>query len=261
MYQHAMHDLCTTLKLTGRVLVGMSDDAEGINGTLAGFDREDVLAYTYALLGKEWCSNPENDTGEIVRFGSSDNTDEDGDEGENARRGDNDTSRNANNVRRSEAVHTFWTKAEPFFNAAKAPVLTLASPADFKWSSVGDSKSGGEDTCADAAVFPDLQIKLVKEIIGTGGVLSSITIKDTSEGYLTPKQWHEEMKSMKESKNAGTDVDEDTDTVLIDCRNHKEFEIGHFNRYVCALHVTVLCEQVESNEAQISNETQSICVV
>jgi Predicted sulfurtransferase len=57
LYQKAMQDLCLTLKLTGRVLIGMSDDAEGINGTLAGDDERNVLAYTYAMLGREWCTN------------------------------------------------------------------------------------------------------------------------------------------------------------------------------------------------------------
>ena len=62
IYQNAMYDLCETLHLTGRVLVGMSDNAEGINGTLAGDNKNDVLAYTYAMLGHDWCSNNNTDT-------------------------------------------------------------------------------------------------------------------------------------------------------------------------------------------------------
>ena len=93
----------------------------------------------------------------------------------------------------------------------------METPTDFKWSSVDSTNEG---------LFPDLQIKLVKEIIGTGGVLSSISIDDTSKGYLTPKEWHEEMEKLKSQDDATND------TVLIDCRNHKEFEIGHFTNAI-----------------------------
>ncbi len=207
IYQKAMHDLCSTLNLKGRVLIGMSDDAEGINGTLAGADKKDVLAYTFAMLGKEWCT--QNDTDGLI-------------EGQDE-----------NGNSRSIAVHKFWKEAEHFFSAAKAPVLTLASPSDFKWSSVNTntSKSKDSETKDDDGLFPDLQIKLVKEIIGTGGALSSISIKDTSKGYLTPQEWHEEMIKLKED-SASTSNSDSKDTVLIDCRNHKEFEIGHFDNAV-----------------------------
>ena len=45
----ALEELCSKLNLTGRILLGMSTDAEGINGTLAG-RKEDVVACTLALL-------------------------------------------------------------------------------------------------------------------------------------------------------------------------------------------------------------------
>jgi UPF0176 protein len=86
----------------------------------------------------------------------------------------------------------------------------MNSPEDFKWS-----RSQGSDP-----LFPDLNIKLVKELIGTGGVMSSIPLEETAKGYLTPKEWHSELSKI----SAG----EDKDTILIDCRNTKEFEIGHF---------------------------------
>lgn len=211
MYQKAMYDLCATLNLKGRVLIGMSNDAEGINGTLAGGDKKDVLAYTYAMLGHDWCLRSENDTDDIVLP-------------------DNHNDTNA----RSVAIHKFWKEAEQFFSSAKAPVLTIASPFDFKWSSVDAKKkdSSEESKTKDEGLFPDLQIKLVKEIIGTGGVLSSISIQDTSKGYLTPQEWHEEMKSMKQASTSTDSASAAKDTVLIDCRNHKEFEIGHFDNAV-----------------------------
>lgn len=234
-YQKAMNDLCQTLKLSGRVLVGLSDDAEGINGTLAGDDKNNVLAFCFALLGKEWCSNPENagdlegvllDQVKVVAPSSS----------------------TSSCKERSDAVHLFWKESEEFAKAANIPVLRMDSPEDFKWSSVGgegaesseDNNSPDEDgrdserkSDQEIQLFPDLQIKLVKEIIGTGGVLSSVTISDTSKGYLTPEEWHEEMKKMKDASGSDQKTKDDNaaekDTVLIDCRNHKEFEIGHFD--------------------------------
>ena len=247
IYQKAMHDLCVSLNLTGRVLVGMSDDAEGINGTLAGGDENDVLAYTYAMLGKDWChenamdmqmdaivfANPTPGPGPGPGPGPVRGP------GHGPVPGDVESCcypTNENINTRSAAIHKFWTQAENFFQAANVPVLTLDSPLDFKWSSVDidvdvdvASKSNPHSE-KDNGLFPDLQIKLVKEIIGTGGVLSSVSIQDTSKGYLTPKEWHEEMKRIKDHQDAGGgDSTSKDNTVLIDCRNHKEFEIGHFD--------------------------------
>ena len=85
----------------------------------------------------------------------------------------------------------------------------MVSSEDFKWSK----------TAKTGPLFPDLNIKLVNELIGTGGVLSSISLEETAKGYLTPQQWREELASLDGSSK---------DTVLIDCRNTKEYEIGHF---------------------------------
>lgn len=41
---------------------------------------------------------------------------------------------------------------------------------------------------------------------------------------MTPKEWHEEMEKIKDAAT--------NDTILIDCRNHKEFEIGHFTNAI-----------------------------
>lgn len=214
MYQKAMYDLCETLSLTGRVLVGMSDNAEGINGTLAGEDKKDVLAYTYAMLGKDWCSK--NDTHGIVYHSNCTNMTHENASGHN------------------DAIHQFWIASEKFYEKAGIQPMTMDSPVDFKWSSVENNNGSKDSQNTDAdGLFPDLQIKLVKEIIGTGGVLSNISIEDTSKGYLTPQQWHEEMKKLTESQSTSNGGSSSTnDTVLIDCRNHKEFEIGHFSSAV-----------------------------
>jgi len=187
MYKDAMLKLCQALNLNGRVLVGVSEN-EGINGTLAGLDKVDVLAYTYALLGEDYCK--ENET-PGVNFSSL--ADE-----------------------RSTLIQTFWKDCLEFSQVAGIPRLIIGDPDDFKWSKV--------DT--EEALFPDLQIKLVEEIIGTGGIHASIPIQETSKGYLTPEEWHEEMKRLSDDPLATKD------TVLIDCRNHKEFEIGHFNHAI-----------------------------
>lgn len=187
LYKNAMTNLCQNLHLQGRVLIGVSEN-EGINGTLASLEEVDVLAYTYALLGEEYCSQHEI---RGVDLSSSDDE-------------------------RGIAIQKYWTECLEFSNVAEVPLLTMEGPEDFKWSHV--------DTEED--LFPDLQIKLVEEIIGTGGVHATIPIQDTSKGYLTPEEWHDEMKRLSEDPNACHD------TVLIDCRNHKEFEIGHFDRAI-----------------------------
>ena len=110
-------------------------------------------------------------------------------------------------------VQSFWKQCKQFYAAAMCEPLVM-TPAEFKWSS---SKTEGN-------LFPDLNIKLVKELIGTGGVLAQIPLDEVHKGYLTPKEWHERTEKFKEK---GADNPEN-DTVLIDCRNTKEFQIGHF---------------------------------
>ena len=173
-YRTALARLCSVLRLKGRILVGCSDKAEGINGTLAGM-LNGVRMFTYALLGKDYLESQNHiiiDLDEQATF----------------------------------ILNTFWGDCKAFADKAGVPVLTMRSPDDFKWSK-----------CKEQTLFPDLNIKLVKEVIGTGGVFSSIEVEDTSQGYLTPEQWHEELQVM-DSK----------ETILIDCRNTKEFQIGHF---------------------------------
>ena len=107
-------------------------------------------------------------------------------------------------------LETFWKDCEQFYQKAKCIPL-LMDESEFKWS-----------TCTKADLFPDLNIKIVKELIGTGGVLASIPLSDVQKGYLTPEEWHERMTQLEEDDNCKQD------TVLIDCRNTKEWQIGHF---------------------------------
>ena len=175
LLRDALEELCSKLNLTGRILLGMSTDAEGINGTLAG-RKADVVACTLALLKKR--ESIENEAHRSI-------------------------------------LETFWQQSEEFARIASVPPLYLDTPEDFKWSTVQSAEP----------LFPDLNIKLVKEIISTGGKLSSVKLEDTRKGYLTPEEWHEEMQKLSESsKKDGAN----NDTILIDCRNHKEYEIGHF---------------------------------
>lgn len=139
--------------------------------------QENVRAFTYALLGEDYVQQHCN-------------TDED----------------EKVDATTMQLLHTFWQASRDFAQTAGVPILKMDSPNDFKWSST---------TRQD--LFPDLHVKLVKEIISTGGVLSEISLDETAQGYLTPQEWHEEMLNL------------DTDsTVLIDCRNTKEHAIGHF---------------------------------
>lgn len=61
------------------------------------------------------------------------------------------------------------------------------------------------------------QVKAVKELISTGGIFSAIPISETGKGYLTPEEFHRELIRR-----------DDGDAVVLDCRNHKEVLIGHF---------------------------------
>lgn len=173
-YRGAMETLCQSLNLTGRILLGCSDN-EGINGTLAG-TREHVRLFTYALLGEAYVEKHYMDV--------------------------------LQNKSTNKLLQQFWEASRDFAQAANVSPLIMESPDDFKWSTTTQQQSD---------LFPDLQVKLVKEIIGTGGVLSEIPIQETQQGYLTPQEWHEEMMNLDTSS-----------TVLIDCRNTKEVAIGHF---------------------------------
>jgi predicted sulfurtransferase len=201
-YQTILETLCSTLQLTGRLLIGCGSN-EGLNGTLAGRP-DDVRSFTHALLG---CGGLES---------SDNNDDEDG-----RSNGDGSTSR-----RRAAAVRAFWRESKAFFSSIGLPELTFDTPNDFKWSSHNptDSQTTSDSATlsSSSSLFPDLRIALVPELIKTGGTLADIPIDETGRGYLTPAQWHERLRDLGPNGN-------DNDTVLIDCRNSKEFAIGHFD--------------------------------
>eukprot|EP00429_Kryptoperidinium_foliaceum_P031036 CAMPEP_0176153554 /NCGR_PEP_ID=MMETSP0120_2-20121206/78442_1 /TAXON_ID=160619 /ORGANISM="Kryptoperidinium foliaceum, Strain CCMP 1326" /LENGTH=948 /DNA_ID=CAMNT_0017490617 /DNA_START=174 /DNA_END=3018 /DNA_ORIENTATION=- len=109
-----------------------------------------------------------------------------------------------------EFVFQFWKDCQEFYKAAKCDPLVM-DPSDFKWS-----------TCQESQLFPDLNVKIVTELIGTGGVLAPISLDEVHQGYLTPAEWHERIKELEKDEKAKEE------TVLIDCRNTKEWQIGHF---------------------------------
>ena len=194
-YRQAYIRLCSKLNLKGRILIGLSNDSEGINGTLAGNYLE-VLAFTYALHGKDWYHSQYLEEIQIIPS------------------------------KVMESIKEFWSASHDLSKIANIPLFIIDSPEDFKWSfptildNVKDS------------LFPDLNIKLVSEIISTGGKLSSISVKDTSKGYLTPEEWHNSMKTLFPSSDTHVSAISSNakkkQPILIDCRNQKEYAIGHF---------------------------------
>lgn len=212
IYRSATETLCASLNLTGRVLIGLSKDGEGINGTLAGM-KEEVDAYVTCMLGGDFRCDAMTEAG-------------DDDEDNNWRR-------------RRDSVLAFRDTSKQFFHRLNCPELLLDSPDDFKWSS--DINECNEDW------FPDLNIKIVKEIISSGGAFANIDTSQTSVGYLSPREWHDEIRKLvdKEKRSdltkipsntgwkkgcdeIGDNSDDDIDTIVIDVRNHKECQIGSF---------------------------------
>lgn len=212
-YRCALFKLCRSLQLTGRILIGSSHRGEGINGTLAG-NRDHLRSFTSALdVGK----------GEEVVDA----------QGEKDIRTTSETTTEEED--RDAAVQQFWREEKQVFESIGVPPLRMKEE-DFKWSSSSSSSSTTDDDDNAMLLFPDLNVKLVKELIGTGGIMSSIPIEETSRGYLTPQQWHDELfklqqrrRKTKQSSDNDNDINDETDdTVVIDCRNTKEYEIGHF---------------------------------
>jgi tRNA pseudouridine32 synthase len=203
-----LENLCQSLHLKGRILVACSD-REGINGTLAG-SQQQLEAFTYALLGRpaaaeHYCWNDRHETASTFTTASSITS----------------TPITASKAYNNHDLHnlesildTFWQDCSKFTELAQLPMLTMASPSDFKWST--SSK-------LPTALFPDLNIKLVQELIGTGGILAQIPLEETSVGYMSPTEWHHALQHRSSQNNA-----DDDSIVLIDCRNTKECQIGHF---------------------------------
>ena len=221
--------LCSDLNLKGRVLLGLSKDAEGINGTLSGSE-DDVLTYTVAMMGR----NYSGDMSSRRRLrGEEDDGDGDGDEyGVEGRKGEEceeeeyeeEEDEGMRERRRRGAMERFWDESESFAERAGVPIPTMESPDDFKWSylsphdenEVSREDKNGENKKDDGeekrgrgrgggGLFPDLNVKMVREIIGTGGKLSSVKVVSTGRGYLTPREWHVEMMKLATTTTTETE--------------------------------------------------------
>lgn len=154
---------------------------EGINGTLSGTEC-DLNAYIIAMLGRDHFFSCSEERSHLSQ-------------------------------ERLEAIQLFWEASESFAKLAQVPILVFDSREDFKWS---------DANCDNASnIFPDLYVKVVKEIIGTGGVLATIPLSEVNKGYLTPEEFHQEVSLLKNNNSS--------DTILIDCRNHNEYQIGNFD--------------------------------
>ena len=190
LYRLALENLCLSLNLRGRILVGCSEHrSEGINGTLSG-TKSNLETFVKAL-GKTSSSE-------------------------------------------DAVLLQFQTECKTFYEAANCHPLEM-DETDFKWSELSQKNSdstNADEIQSSEELFPDLNIKIVNELIGTGGVLSSIKIDECHKGYLTPQEWHErigKLQAKKAKTSQGSAVDEEEeDTILIDCRNTKECAIGNF---------------------------------
>lgn len=179
--------LCQRLNLLGRILLGKSRN-EGINGTLSG--TEDALnAFIVAMLGRHQFQHQPSKVIETI---------------------DQDS---------LESIESFWDSNESFARNAQVSTFTIDSLEDFKWSEC-------HGTLENKHIFPDLYVKVVGELIGTGGVFSSISLSEVNQGYLTPEEFHQLVLQLNNDRADNAVAAEET--VLIDCRNHNEHLIGNF---------------------------------
>jgi predicted sulfurtransferase/23S rRNA-/tRNA-specific pseudouridylate synthase len=183
LYRCALENLCRSLNLQGRILVGCNEhQSEGINGTLSG-SLKHMQAFTQALTKRTTTATTTTTTASA----------------------EDDDDHFFSNI-----LETFWKECDEFYERAKCKPLIMED-SEFK----GSTSMGHQ-------LFPDLNIKIVNELIGTGGVLAPIPLTDVHQGYLTPQEWHDRIAQLKNKE-----VD-NNDTILIDCRNTKEWQIGHF---------------------------------
>jgi UPF0176 protein len=77
---------------------------------------------------------------------------------------------------------------------------------------VGTSDIVFKDSFTETHPFHDLKVKVRKEIVSLSR--PDLVPQEKNHHHLTPKEWHEAMKS--------------PDVVVIDTRNSYEYEIGHF---------------------------------
>lgn len=102
----------------------------------------------------------------------------------------------------------------------------MSSGNDFKWSSSSQSQQ-------EQPLFPDLHIRIRKQLIGSSSmIMSNIPIQETGQGYLTPYEWHECMKVIRSLGKENNNYYNNSDTIIIDCCNTKEYSIGHFDNAI-----------------------------
>lgn len=100
-YERAIQVLCESLKITeGRILIGLSKNSEGINGTIASRDKSRIEVFTTAMMGEESVQK--------------DNLFDEDD---------------------LEICSRFWRACQNFATiAGNIPVPRIKRPEDFKWS-------------------------------------------------------------------------------------------------------------------------------
>ncbi|GMH67897.1 hypothetical protein TL16_g04792 [Triparma laevis f. inornata] len=191
-YRSLQLSLTSSLKLRGRLLLGQSLN-EGLNGTFSG-SYTALMCYA-AAMGIDNTSPQSITSSTIVNYIQTHSK--------------TPTSLNPTLLKSyAPAILTYLST----MNRTPRPIPPFTIPfSEFKWSLNVPNSSN-----LLSQVFPDLYIKVVKEIIGTGGLLESIKIEETGKGLLTPNEFHDQVSDM------------DDETILIDCRNDKEVQIGSF---------------------------------
>ena len=203
LYRAALETLCHQLELKGRILVGCNQhQSEGINGTLSG-SLQATKAFVSAMTTTSTTAMTSDNDKSLLQEDKEEEMCE----------------------THQRALTDFWTACRVFYQQAGCEPLTMEA-VDFKWSTATTT------TIASQPLFPDLNIKIVQELIGTGGVLAPISLDEVQQGYLTPSEWHERMvelqQQQQQQQQQETNNNNNSDTVLIDCRNTKEWQIGHF---------------------------------
>ena len=200
IYRQALETLCSALQLKGRILVGCNpQQSEGINGTLSSKRLANLQIFGIALQYHK----PNIEKSDFERLlppniVSASSTQDDS---------------------YFEIVSSFWKSCQEFYEQAGCKEPLTLKESELKWSVSSDSTT-------DDDLFPDLNVKMVAELIGSGGILADINpnqVPADQRGYLTPAQWHERMQALQQK-----DSNDKDDTVLIDCRNTKEVQIGNF---------------------------------
>jgi hypothetical protein len=84
------------------------------------------------------------------------------------------------------------------------------SDSDFKRSEVSASHSAA-NVCSDA-FSGEIFVRVVPELINSGGAFCNISIENTGKGYLTSEEWKLELQKLS------ADSDAAANTVVIDVR-------------------------------------------